>query len=265
MSMLDASVFDTKGWCHGASGLDDTVVAGVATAAVELWRTHVDNASTHTPQLLQWTSLWQRAPAFSSTTLWSWVAQVACRLLGCEQAQLLQDVLLVKEAGCAAPLVAHRDHAYVDVLPSTSWLTVRLALTPSTPEMGSMQVTPGSHRWASSRATMTSRTLHDAMGPSAELELCDAERAAYASTTTAMHLQVGDATVHHPLVLHGSGPNQTTTTRMTYVARVADASAVVDLSAHPVAMRPSLRKAFPSTLSGHLHPRMFPLLPSSTH
>ncbi|MDP6943170.1 MAG: phytanoyl-CoA dioxygenase family protein, partial [Myxococcota bacterium] len=68
------------------------------------------------------------------------VGALARAALDARRVRLLQDAVLHKPAGCAGVVPWHCDHTYVGYLRPARVVSVRVALTPSTPESGCLEV-----------------------------------------------------------------------------------------------------------------------------
>ena len=97
------------------------------------------------------------------------------------------------------PVLWHQDAAYWPLEPMRV-ITLWVAVDPSTPESGCVRVVPGSHR----EQVHARRLRHDVdsvFGDEAERDIDEAR-------AVDVVLRPGDVEIHHPSLLHCSGPNR---------------------------------------------------------
>ena len=118
-----------------------------------------------------------------------------------------------KPAGDAAYVSWHQDATYWG-LSSNDVLTAWIALTPSTPESGCMQVVNGTHH---------QQVPHEDHFDEANLLSRGQEIAVKVepSDIVNVELQPGEMSLHHVLLFHGSQPNRATHPRVGYAIRYA--------------------------------------------
>jgi phytanoyl-CoA hydroxylase len=174
--------------------------------------------------------------------------------LGTDRIQLLQEVLLCKRPGAGGRIAWHRDASYLGYLEPTRVVSLRLALAPCTRAHGCLLVLDGSHTWAYATASRVGDlSIEDAVET-----LPRPLRDRMADSLAAIELGPGDASIHGPHTLHGSGPNLTREVRKTLVVHVVDAACRVVPERLP---HPNLRALFPADAEGHLIGPSFPALP----
>ncbi|WP_428927737.1 phytanoyl-CoA dioxygenase family protein [Marinibacterium sp. SX1] len=124
--------------------------------------------------------------------------------------------MIDKPAGSDAYVAWHQDATFWG-LSSTEGATAWLALTPATPESGCMDVVPG---------TQGQQLEH--FDTRDELNMLGARESVRAevdlSRALPLALRPGQMSLHHPLVLHGSGPNRADHRRLGFVIRYVAAS-----------------------------------------
>lgn len=159
--------------------------------------------STYDRAFLQMFNLWRSNAAFERFTLAQRFAGVAAQLLGVRAVRLYHDQALVKQAG-GGHTPWHQDQRYWP-LDGARTLTMWMALTDCTPEMGTMRFATGSH----------------ALGDIGLLPISDESETFLAALIEREGLRVcppvamaaGDASFHDGWVVHGGGPNTTTVAR----------------------------------------------------
>lgn len=163
----------------------------------------MEQRNTYDRAFLQMFNLWRSNAAFERFTLARRFAGLAAQLLGVPAVRLYHDQALVKQAG-GGHTPWHQDQRYWP-LDGARTLTMWMALTDCTPEMGTMRFATRSH----------------ALGDIGPLPISDESEAFLAVLIEREGLQVspsvamaaGDATFHDGWVVHGGGPNTTTVAR----------------------------------------------------
>ena len=120
--------------------------------------------------------------------------------------------LFVKEPGDAAFVAWHQDAAYWELDPpdvATAWV----AITESTIANGALQVLPGSHR-----APLLPHHTIDEPGNMLSYQQAIAAPIDPASSRTLI-LEVGEMSIHHIALAHGSGPNVSSARRIGFAIR----------------------------------------------
>lgn len=121
---------------------------------------------------------------------------------------LYHNTTWLKHAGDEAYVTWHQDNIYIGIEPC-ELLSVWIALTPSQEENGCMQVLPGTHGQGSFPLG-TPDLGEKSMLPSGM-------QTAYAVSgvePVSMPLEIGEASIHHAEVIHGSLPNKANQRRM---------------------------------------------------
>jgi ectoine hydroxylase-related dioxygenase (phytanoyl-CoA dioxygenase family) len=135
-----------------------------------------------------------------------YVVGLAKDFLRVDEVRHVRSVVLKKEperdGGAATSL--HQDLCYLP-FDRTGSVTVWVALTEITPEMGSLVFVPGSPRFGPLGRDAFVAPENDRVAAR------DAEE--HWPLTEAHHLQPGDATIHADLTIHGAPPNQTESDR----------------------------------------------------
>lgn len=119
---------------------------------------------------------------------------------------------VVKEARTGLPTRWHQDGHPWEARGITRAVSIGIALDPSTRENGCLLVIPGSHRLAA-QALRPVTDPPNTFGAEIDLSLVDE------SLAVAVELQPGDASIHHPNLIHGAEPNRSDRPRRTLVLR----------------------------------------------
>ncbi len=140
-------------------------------------------------------------------------AEIAARVMRLDEVRFFYDQLFIKDPGTLAPTPWHNDLPFWN-FDGEHIASVWLALTPVSAATSGVVYVAGSHRW---------NTLYRAITPDFDeafmdesLELCpefhkEFDNPAYRFLS--WDLEPGDVIVHHPMVVHGSGRNESTTRR----------------------------------------------------
>jgi ectoine hydroxylase-related dioxygenase (phytanoyl-CoA dioxygenase family) len=122
---------------------------------------------------------------------------LAARFVGDDLA-LFASHYICKPAGTGRPVLWHQDAGYWPLDPMVA-VTLWLAVDPSTPENGCLRVVPGSHRDG----------VHERRERADVVSVFGDESAVEVDEESAVDvvLQPGDVEIHHPALLHSSGPN----------------------------------------------------------
>lgn len=140
------------------------------------------------------------------------IGAVAARLAQASEIRIFQSTMIYKPpiAGEPTNIVPwHFDKHYWSSSSSEKMLTAFIPFHDCGPEMGTITMVDGSHRWAEV-GVRDSTVLHFAERDKSELELMLAENAAYNGAEVAkvqMDIPKGHMSFHHCRTYHGSGPN----------------------------------------------------------
>ncbi|MCF7796340.1 MAG: phytanoyl-CoA dioxygenase family protein [Lentisphaeria bacterium] len=146
--------------------------------------------------LTQCGHLWSEFQEVEKLTCSPRLGGIARDLLRAEQVRLWHDQALYKQPG-GRGTDPHIDMAYWPMLDRVAG-TIWIALESVTLTMGAMQFVPGSHRinWDINDFTIREDT-----------NLMDAIPAAFRQKPVGFDLNPGDATFHHGMTVHYTGPN----------------------------------------------------------
>lgn len=136
-------------------------------------------------------------------------------------AQLLQggvrfwhDQLFCKPAHHGGVVAWHQDYSYWTRTEPMQHLTCWIALDDATVDNGCLQYVPGSHRWDLLPITGLAGDMH------AIQRVLSPEQWEALQNPVAIELSAGQAAFHHPLMVHGSGENNTDRSRRATVLNV---------------------------------------------
>lgn len=144
------------------------------------------------------------------------IAGIARQLLGAEKVLLMEDNGIVKNAH-AKSIPWHQDYSYWPLAEPTTAVTVWIALGRITSANGGMQIAPGTQRtlehlpvgFANAQAFMTDRALPEIPQ--------DPVAAGY--PVISYDMSPGQGGFHHPMVWHGSPPNEADEPRYAFILR----------------------------------------------
>lgn len=152
--------------------------------------------------LTQCGHLWSEFSEVERFTRSSRLGGIARELLQADKIRLWHDQALYKQPG-GRGTDPHIDMAYWPMLDRVAG-TIWVALEPVTLTMGAMQFIPGSHRIAWDIDDFTIRE---------DTHLLEAIPADFRREPIAFDLKPGDATFHHGMTIHYTGPNHSDSVR----------------------------------------------------
>ncbi len=123
------------------------------------------------------------------------------------------DQLFCKHARHGGVVAWHQDYSYWTRTTPMRHLTCWIGLDDATPDNGCLHYVPGSHRWALLPITGLAKTMN-----AVEEVLTDAQKAQF--KPVAIPLRRGEASFHHPHLVHGSYANRTNRPRRAMVINV---------------------------------------------
>lgn len=167
-------------------------------------------------------NLWMRAPEFRELAFRPLLAQWAASLIGSRQVRLLEDNALYKEPRTGGELMWHQDYPYWP-LAQPNAVTLWIALDDVTVDNGAMWFAKGSHLTGERLPVVfgTGASYGREMRPKAVREMEDPR--AQGMDLEADTLKAGEVSIHHSLLWHASGPNDSPDPRRALVIRyVAD-------------------------------------------
>lgn len=203
--------FRVNGYLAGVRLLDDGRVAELNEELAELmgpryaadprfYEYHRNESGDDSRRLFHALGAWRIAPAFHDLIYHPPFVAAAERLLG-GPVRLWHDQLFVKPPGEGGIVAWHQDYSYWTRTRPMAHLTCWIALDDATVENGCLQYVPGSHRWP----LLPRGKLADDMD--AVLSVLTPEQRAEFKPVAA-ELKAGEASFHHPMLVHGSYPNR---------------------------------------------------------
>lgn len=171
----------------------------------------------------------------------------ASQLLGGAPVRFWHDQLFCKPARHGGVVAWHQDYSYWTRTTPLAHLTCWVGLDDSTRENGCVNYVPGSHRWPDLPKTGLAGDM-DAV----RSVLTDEQRELF--RPVAIELKAGEASFHHPRMIHGSYANSTDRPRRATVINVFRDGVRSNSDDPPLAGVPPIPKGQP------MRGRFFPLL-----
>lgn len=145
---------------------------------------------------------WRITPGFHDI-LWHPAFTVAASQLLGGAVRFWHDQLFCKPAKHGGVVAWHQDYSYWTRTEPMQHLTCWIGLDDATHDNGCMQYLPGSHRWPLLPITGLAGDMDAIRQVLTEEQMRQFDR------PTAVELKKGEATFHHPLMVHGSFANST--------------------------------------------------------
>ena len=117
--------------------------------------------------------------------------------------------LFIKDPDSKGFVSWHQDAKYIGFEPH-NWVTAWLAITDANEENGCMRMWPGTHK-------EKIRKHKDTFNESNLLTRGQTVQNVPLEDTVPNELKAGQLSLHHPMIVHGSGPNQSNTRRIGFV------------------------------------------------
>lgn len=204
--------FDEQGFLAGVRLLDErqaeTLLAELADLADphypgnELFYEYNSNESAD-PSTVLFHALgaWRIKPGFHDI-LWNPAFLVAASQLLKGRVRFWHDQLFCKPAKHGGVVAWHQDYSYWTRTQPMEHLTCWIALDDASKDNGCLWYVPGSHRWNLLPRTGLAGDMNEIM-----TVLTPEQKAAFKPVP--IELKKGEATFHHPLMVHGSYENRT--------------------------------------------------------
>lgn len=155
----------------------------------------------------------RKDPDFRRYVMDSPAGEIAGRVMGLDEVRFFYDQLFIKEPGTQAPTPWHNDLPFWNFA-GENIASVWLALSPVDTAGSGLVYVAGSHRWNKLYRAITPDYNETFMDD--ELELCPEFHEEFDNPGyrfLSWDLEPGDVIVHHPMVVHGSGRNESDSLR----------------------------------------------------
>jgi ectoine hydroxylase-related dioxygenase (phytanoyl-CoA dioxygenase family) len=205
--------YHDHGYVAGVRILDDTQVDQLLTQLQDLFDPHYEGNHLfhefHTNEsadpsrvLFHALGAWRIKPAFHDV-LWAPGFTVAASQLLGGPVRFWHDQLFCKPARHGGVVAWHQDYSYWTRTQPMNHLTCWIALDDSTRDNGCLQYLDGSHRWPLLPITGLAGDMDSIRQVLTEEQVQQFEK------PVAIELKKGEASFHHPLMVHGSFANST--------------------------------------------------------
>lgn len=167
-------------------------------------------------------NLWRTSPVYRTLIMDERFALWSSQVLGCRDVRVMEDNALSKDPLSGGELKWHQDFSYWP-LAQPNAVTLWIALDDVTLENGAMHMAVGSHLLGERLPTVfgTGASYFKDRRPKSVMPIVEPH--SIGLDTEVMTLSAGEATLHHSLTWHASGPNKTNNPRRAAVCRyVAD-------------------------------------------
>ncbi len=189
---------------------------------------------------------WRIAPSFHDL-LWHPAFTVAASQLLDGPVRFWHDQLFCKPAKHGSVVAWHQDYSYWTRTKPMAHLTCWIGLDDSTKANGCVHYVPGSHRWELLPVTGLAGVMNavqTVLSPEQKMQF----------KPVAIELKAGEASFHHPLMMHGSYENRTDRPRRATVINAFRDGVMSDLS------QPLLKGVDVIPAGQPMSGRFFPLL-----
>jgi ectoine hydroxylase-related dioxygenase (phytanoyl-CoA dioxygenase family) len=180
----------------------------------ELWyEYHTNESNDPNTVLFHALGAWRIAPGFHDLLWHPALVVPASQLLG-GAVRFWHDQLFCKPAHHGGVVAWHQDYSYWTRTQPMAHLTCWIGLDDSTRDNGCVHYVPGSHRWDLLPITGLAgdmEAIREALNPQQWEQF---------QKPVAVELKRGEATFHHPLMVHGSFENRTDRPRRAAVVNV---------------------------------------------
>lgn len=222
----DKEMFDRKGYWISPKLIDDATIEKLRHAHERIWKRDFDgDGYPYRPiernvdplAIRKIENGWWINDEVKSVVTDSNLGRIAAQLLDEEEIRLWHDQVIYKPgAGDKETKLGnvgwHQDYGYWRCSSTTNMITAWIALQDTYLENGCMMTIPGSHKWGEVEG---SDTFFDQ-----DMEKLRQKFATGDWTEEPCILKAGQASFHHALTFHGSGPNRTNEPRLSIVAHL---------------------------------------------
>ena len=246
-----------NGYVSGVRMLSDTQIEVLKEELVKLanpgneghslfYEFHSNESTDPTTTLFHALGAWRISPAFHDL-LWNPAFLVAAAQLLEGPVRFWHDQLFCKPPLHGGRVAWHQDYSYWTRTKPMAHLSCWIGLDRSTRENGCVYYVPGSHRWQ----------LLPITGLAGEMDSINAvlnEELRARFKPVAIELEAGEASFHHPLMIHGSYENRTAHPRRAAVINVFRDGVISNSDAPPLEGVP------PIPAGERMNGQFFPLL-----
>jgi ectoine hydroxylase-related dioxygenase (phytanoyl-CoA dioxygenase family) len=173
---------------------------------------HSNESATPDTVLFHALGAWRITPGFHDV-LWNPAFAVPAAQLLKGAVRFWHDQLFCKPPHHGGVVAWHQDYSYWTRTEPMTHLTCWIGLDDSTRENGCLHYVPGSHKWRLLPVTGLAGDMH-----AIQSVLSDEQKRAW--KPVAVELKAGEASFHHPLMVHGSFENRTDRPRRATVINV---------------------------------------------
>ncbi len=214
----------------------------------ELWYEFHSNESTD-PDTVLFHALgaWRLRPAMHDV-LWNPAMLVPASQLLEGAVRFWHDQLFCKPAGDGGVVAWHQDYSYWTRTKPMAHLTCWIGLDDSTTENGCVHYVPGSHRWPLLPTT-------DLAGGMEAIRDVLSEQQQEQFQPIACEMKAGEASFHHPLMLHGSYENRSPSPRRAVVINLFRDGVVSDQDEAMLAGTKAIPRG--EKMDGQFHPLLW--------
>lgn len=204
--------FQDNGYLHGVPLLNDEQIEALGEQLEDMvdpahegrelfYEYHSNESENPDGVLFHALGAWRVRPAFHDL-LWNPAFLMAAyQLLGTDM-RLFHDQLFSKPAKHGGVVAWHQDYSYWTWTTPMSHLTCWIGLDDVSPENGCMYYVPGSHRWGLLEKKPIAGDMDAVREGLAPEQVADFDR------KIPVEMKKGEASFHHPLLMHGSYENR---------------------------------------------------------
>jgi ectoine hydroxylase-related dioxygenase (phytanoyl-CoA dioxygenase family) len=211
LSPEQVDFFHANGYLAGIRLLNDEQIAALREELAELidpdhpahdlfYEFHSNEATDPATVLFHALGAWRIAPAFHDLLWHPAFLAPASQLLG-GAVRFWHDQLFCKPAHHGGVVAWHQDYSYWTRTQPMAHLSCWIGLDDSTRENGCVHYVPGSHRWNLLPITGLANDMN-----AIQSVLSEEQKEQF--KPTAIELQAGECSFHHPLMVHGSFENR---------------------------------------------------------
>lgn len=208
---IDKAFFDTHGYLAGARVLTDAHLESLRAEIDRLMQPEFvsderfyeynrNESADPAKRLFHALGAWRVSPAFHDLVFHPSIIAAARTLLG-GPVRFWHDQLFVKPSHDGAVVAWHQDYSYWTRTRPIGHLTCWIGLDDSTVENGCVHYVPGSHEWNLLPRTDLANDMD------AVLSVLSPEQKRLFKPVS-IELRAGEASFHHPMMLHGSYENR---------------------------------------------------------